>query len=421
MTNNNEFKRGWRILLLAFAGVATSASAMPLYGFGPLMESLETAFSWSRSDLIATSSFSAFGGIFSSQIAGWLNNRFGMRPVSLVSFVTLCLTLVLMTQMHWFGGSVWVLYGFYALLGFAGVGTLQVTWTELVNWWFERNRGLALAIILSGSGFIGIVLPLLLTSAIKYWGWQGGFAVMAVLPVLITLPLAILWMRLPQSRVAKTSVDKNDEGDKNREPVATSIVGASYFEGVRDWRFWIIALAMILVAGSIMVVVVNCIPMLIDKGYSPLLASQLFGVFGLSLIIGRVAVGYLVDRVWAPAVACVVFLLSGLGFFMLAVLETNTLLVGVSIALIGIGAGAEFDLAAFLVAKYFGLRDYGRLFGLQIGVLSGGICLAPLFASWSFSVTGGYTQVLLLFCAFLVVAGLLLLSLGRYPMFSKAV
>ena len=33
----------------------------------------------------------------------------------------------------------------------------------------------------------------------------------------------------------------------------------------------------------------------------------------------------------------------------------------VGVMLIGVGAGAEFDIAAYLVSRYFGLRDYGRL------------------------------------------------------------
>jgi MFS family permease len=413
MTNISEFKRGWQILLLAFLGVATSASVLPLYGFGALMEPLQSAFSWSRSDLIVTTSFSAFGGIFSSQLAGWLNNRFGMKPVSLVSFFTLCATLLLMTQMHRFGGSIWLLYGFYTLLGFAGIGTLQVTWTELVNWWFEKNRGLALAIILSGSGFMGVVLPTLMTGAMQFWDWRAGFVVLAVLPVLIALPLTLLWMRPPPTKIA----DKL--GSTEGQPTTLVIKGMTYLEGIRDKRFWMITLAMILAAGSIMVVVVNCVPMLIDNGYSAAQASQLFGVFGLSLIGGRVAVGYLVDRIWAPGVACVVFLLSAVGFFLLATQSTNTPLISLAIALVGVGAGAEFDLAAFLVARFFGMRDYARLFGLEMGVLSGGICLAPLLASWSYGVTGGYTQILLLFSVFLVVAAILLLFLGRYPDLSE--
>jgi len=413
--NTQEFTRGWQILLLAFLGVATSGSVMPLYGFGTLMQPLQTAFGWTRSDMIITTSFSAFGGIFYSQLAGWLNNRFGMRPVLLASIFGLWLALLLMTQMQRMGGSVWLLYIAYMLLGFAGIGTLQVTWTELVSWWFEKNRGLALAIILCGSGFAGMVLPLMLTTAINAWDWRAGFVVMAFLPVIITLPLALLWMRPPpDDNEQKGTADAETERQKTKIKK-----GVSYFQGIRDWRFWIITLSLILVSGAVMVVVVNCVPILIEKGYSSADASQLFGMFGFSLIVGRILVGILVDRVWAPGVACIVFLLSGCGFYLLATLGMNTPLIMLAIALVGIGAGAEFDLAAFLVSRYFGLRDYARLFGLQLGVLSGGICLAPLLVSWSYSVTGSYVQILVVFSGFLLMAGLMMIPLGRYPEFDE--
>jgi hypothetical protein len=87
----------------------------------------------------------------------------------------------------------------------------------------------------------------------------------------------------------------------------------------------------------------------------------------LSLILGRVIVGHLVDRLWAPGVAAAALGLPALGCLLLGISganDTGWLVLGVM--LVGIGAGAEFDLAAFLVSRYFGMRDYGRLFGIHL-------------------------------------------------------
>ena len=70
-----EFKFGWRFIILALVGVATSSAVMPLYGFGAMVVPLEEALGFRRSDLLATITFSSFGAVFSSQLAGVLNRR----------------------------------------------------------------------------------------------------------------------------------------------------------------------------------------------------------------------------------------------------------------------------------------------------------------------------------------------------------
>lgn len=119
-----EFKFGWRFIILALVGVATSSAVMPLYGFGAMVVPLEEALGWRRSDLLATVTFSAFGAVFSSQLAGSLNRRYGIKRVTVWSLIGLPLAFLLMSQVDRFGGSIWALYGLFFLVTFAGVGTL---------------------------------------------------------------------------------------------------------------------------------------------------------------------------------------------------------------------------------------------------------------------------------------------------------
>ena len=99
-------------------------------------------------------------------------------------------------------------------------------------------------------------------------------------------------------------------------------------------------------------------------------ASLVFSFFGVSLIFGRIAVGYLLDRFWPPAIAAISLALPAIGC--LIYLQGGTELVPLMVAAVcvGFGAGAEFDIAAFLIARYFGLKDYGRLFGFHQGLLT---------------------------------------------------
>jgi len=143
-----EFRLGWRILLLATFGIGINANASMLYAFGSMVLPLEKAFGWNRGDMQTAISFLFAGAVLGSQLVGWLNLRYGMRRVTIVSVICLSLVFAAMPLM---GSSIGWLYLFFTLLPIASMGTMQVTWTHLVNLWFERNRGLSLALVLSGS------------------------------------------------------------------------------------------------------------------------------------------------------------------------------------------------------------------------------------------------------------------------------
>jgi len=112
-----------------------------------------------------------------------------------------------------------------------------------------------------------------------------------------------------------------------------------------------------------------------------------------------------------PAVGC--FLLWTTGASDIPTLVIATFLVGV-------GAGAEFDVAAYLVSRYFGLRDYGRLFGVHLGLITAGAALAPLLTGAIYKATGSYSTMLALCGAAFLMGALMLLPLGRYPKFAQA-
>lgn len=398
--DNAEFKRSWRVLILALVGVATSSSSLLLYSFSSMVIPLQNAMGWERPQLQAAITALSLGTIVASQLAGWLNLRYGLRLVTLVSLVALCLAVWALAGIQ---GSIWSLYLGFFLVPLAGLGTLQVTWSHLVNLWFDENRGLALAIILSGSGLAAIGLPLITAWAISRWNWQAGFLALGVLPVLLALPLALRWL-LPSA-----------EARHSHTPSTAVSGGLMLSQALRSWRFWVCNLSMTLVVACVVGMVTNIVPLLQDRGLSALQASQVFSSFGVSLIVGRLVVGYLIDRLWAPAVASLALLMPAFACGIFAYGDASIGLYILATLLVGVGAGAEFDIAAFLIARYFGMRDYGRLFGVHLGMITAGAALSPLLFALMYKVTGGYSAMLLFSGVCFVIGPLLLLTLGGYP------
>lgn len=418
-----EFARGWRIVLLALAGAATTASVTMLYGFGTLVLPLQQAFGWSRPDLQLAISFLSGGVVVASQLAGTLNQRFGMRRVTLWSLLALGVALFGVSGVQ---GSIGWLYLAFFLAPIAGAGVTFVTWTQLVSLWLDRRRGLALALVLCGSGLSAAILPPLMSWAIERWDWRAGFIVLGGLPIVLTWPLALAWFRATPPTPAQTEPTiGRPELVEGPSSAASPSIGSARTELaaiLRSRKFWTLNLALTLVVSAIVGMVTNTVPLLRDIGLSATQAGSVFGAFGFALIAGRVVVGYLVDRVWAPGVAAVALALPALGCAMLWSADASWPVAALVIAvcLVGVGTGAEFDLSAYLVSRYFGLEHYGRLFGIHLGLITAGSMLAPLMYAAMYKASGNYAPMLVYSAACCVIGPLLLLTLGRMPALRSA-
>src|SRR5207302_1973630 len=109
-------------------------------------------------------------------------------------------------------------------------------------------------------------------------------------------------------------------------------------------------------------------------------AAAIASTYAIAMIPGRICVGLLMDRFWAPAVACVVLLLPAAGCLILSHSSSIPLLV-LACALLGLAAGAELDVLAFLTARYFGLRHYAKIYALSYVALATGSATAPTIFS----------------------------------------
>ena len=401
-----EFRQGWRVLLLALLGIATSVAVAPIYAFGTLVLPLQEAFGWSRGEIQTAAAFQYGSSIIAFQVAGWLNKRYGPRRVTLCSLIALPLAYFAMALNT---GHLWQLNLGFGLLAFAGVGTLHVTWTQLTCLWFDKNRGLALAIILCGTGLAALVLPSLLSWAIIRWDWRAWFWGLALLPLLVTLPLSLRWLS------TRGAVEQATQRSSLPAQPDVGLTGFSLRQALHSRRFWVINCALFLAIMGMMGMIINAVPMMQDSGLSATEAAKVFGAFGVSLIFGRLFIGYLIDRVWAPGVAFFVLLLPGVGCLLFSTVGAHVPLLVLACVFAGLGAGAEMDIASYLIARYFGLRDYSRIFAFQMSFGAIGSTMAPAFFGALFEATGSYHAMLMFCMVSFGIGALLLLTLGRYP------
>jgi cyanate permease len=81
---------------------------------------------------------------------------------------------------------------------------------------------------------------------------------------------------------------------------------------------------------------------------------------------------------------------------------------------VGVGLGAEVDLIAFLLSRYFGMRAFGEIYGYLFALFMLGAGGGPFAMGLSFDVTGSYQFMLAAFAIALLVASGLMMGLGSY-------
>ncbi len=399
-----EFKRGWTIIIVAAIGMACGLSAIPIYSMGTFTKPLTEAFGFERAQ--ANGIYTAFtiGNLVAAPILGLLIDRYGVRKVGIFSVIGTALGYAAMGLI---ANSLWGFYIIAFLTAVFGVGTVPITWSRVVVDWFNVGRGRALGLALAGTGISAILIPSYTTWLMGEWGWQAGFIGLALLPGLIALPAVYFLLY--------------DRNEKHAAPLVKDVVAEAaeiqidFKTALKGHRFWALNVVFFLIGICIAGLIANLVPMLTDRGIETKTAAQIAGIIGVAVIVGRIATGYLVDRFWAPAVGLVLLSIPAISCLILALGIGGTTGAIIAAVLIGLAAGAEFDLMSYLVSQYFGQRRYGIIYACIYAVFKISAGVGTSLFGFAFDETGSYNTILYLAVGCFIGSSLLLLSLGRYP------
>lgn len=394
-----EFRQGWPVLLAAMVGNGLGFVALPFYTIGALAPHLADEFGWKFAEIMAGVPIVSVVVLTLSPFVGRLSDRIGVRRVALTSLLLYGVSFMLFAVNR---GSLWTYYANWVLLGVAGSGTLPLCWTRAVNNWFDANKGIALGITMMGTGLFGTLAKLTVAAVLLRWDWQMCYIVIGLAPILIAFPIGLLGFH---DRAARPAADGGAQAD---------VEGWDYRRILRSWRFWLIGIAFMLLSFALGGPMPHLENILFDKGFPRTDAASIVAAFGLAVIVGRVAGGFLIDRFWAPFIAVVLFLLPALGLGLFIAGGQSTALAYVMIVLFGLGTGIEYDLMSFLIARYFGMRNYGSAYGTLYLMFGVGAGAGPVLFGWAYDIQGHYATILQVSIALLVIPSIMLLTLGRY-------
>ena len=393
-TKRLEFSTGALLLATATLGCGLGTSSIVYYSFGVFVGPLQEAFGWTRGEVTSTLIFGSLGIILVAPLLGWLIDRYGPRAVALRAVPAFALMLFSVSR---FDASLPLFYLLFFLTTLVGSGTTPILYTRAVTGHFNAGRGLALGITLAGPGTAVILMPPFMTGVIAEHGWRGGFLVLSLLAIL-PLPLILLAMDKPAASTPSTD---------------QLLVGMRPAAAFRTRAFWTIVLGFGAVSVGCSALVVHLVPLLKDAGLDATEAARVAALVGIGVVLGRLGIGWAIDRFFAPRVAALIFVIAASGCLLLQ-------LGGIPQArmaafLVGFALGAEVDLLAFLTSRYFGLRHYGFIYAVVYAFFWAGMALGPAMAGLLFDAQGNYLLALWLIIASLLAGAAAALSLPHFP------
>ncbi len=387
------------------AALGYSLGVIHVYSLGVFMQPLQDEFGWTRAQASVGLTIVGVAAAVAALPIGLMVDRLGPRRVGLVGAVLMALAFGLFSTATGTMAN-WILL--WSVLAFASFWVQTTVWTSAVASRFETSRGLAFAVTLSGGSLGAAAFPALATAFIGEWGWRGAFVGLGAAWGALVVAAVVLFFRGAQDTKAVPTGPAD-------EPVAVELPGVTLRDGLRSATFFRLLLAAGLFAFTTLGVVVHLVPILRDAGAEPLAAAGTAALVGLFSIVGRLGVGVLLDRFPGRAVGACAYLVPIAGAALLLVDGTNPVSQTIAAALFGLTLGAEVDVIAYLASRYFGLRNFGGLFGGLVAALSLGTAFGPLAAGLSYDRFGGYSEFLVLTMVLMGVSSLALAGLRPAP------
>ena len=395
--------RGAFVIAVVFSSTAV-AVGVSQYAFGLFIGPIEETFGWTRTEISASLSFAAVGGL-SAPLLGRAMDRFGARPVLVLSLtvfgLSFCLRPLMTELWHWYALS------FMQFATFSGMTVLPAG--RLVAAWFPHVRGRMTGIAATGNNVGGLVMPVLIAALLAVMPWSEASVVIGIASFAVAGAAVLVIREAPPA--ARTQARGPGAAGERATRAAPALPDRNLRETVRTRTFYAVLAAITLGTFTYSTILPHVLAHLVNKGMANASALSALGTLATAGICGKLLFGWMSERFGARRMmmsnligqAAFAALLAGAG---------HTGMLAVAAPLFGLFMGGFGALYILVVQESFGLRHYGSVMGLvNLGtVVSFG--LGPLIAGVSYDVSGGYGAAFLIVCG-LFVAGAVSLVFAR--------
>jgi len=385
--------------IAAMIGLAFGPSTIAVLGFGVFIRPIEMEFGWSRTQVSLASTIISCMIVLVSPLQGILTDRFGSKPMIVVSIPLFAAGVA---GFYFMPANLGLFYSMWVIIPILGFGLWPLGYLRAVSNWFDRRLGLAVGIANAGIGIGSALVPLIAGMLIARCGWRVAYVGLAGLALAVPLPFAVFALKERRTRKPVSGA-----------AAPPAIVGLAFRVAARTGTFWMLAAAYFLLGITSTALITQQIPLLMDVGVTPEHAALVQSIFGVAMMFGRIGTGYLIDRVFAPFVMVAV----AIGAAVACCIYANGVhgaIIFLCASLIGLVVGAEFDVLAFVVKRYFGMFAYGKLYGAVYAIFQFGCGLGAAFLPMSRGKFGSYAPGLYALAVCLVLSAFVFSRFAPY-------
>ncbi|GEL22890.1 MFS transporter [Pseudonocardia sulfidoxydans NBRC 16205] len=385
-------ERGLRRVLVVLCLTQIVGWGVLYYAFPVLAPSVAGDTGWSVATV--TAAFSA--GLVVSAIVGiWTGrvlDRIGPRPVMTVGSVLAVPAVVGVA----FAPTLPLFVAAWLVAGVAMSATLYPpAFAALTRWWGPRRVTALTAVTMLG-GLAGTVFAPLSATLLDHLGWRHTYLVLAVVLAVVTIPAHAIGLRGPWPAAARTGTSDDDTG-------APRTIA-------RSRPFVLIVVAVALGTFTSFAVLVNQVPLLIERGLSTHAAAWALGLAGVAQLVGRLGYRRMTGRLTPRTRAVVILLAAAATTALLGLVPGPTALLFGASLLMGVSRGVVTLLQATAVSDRWGATHYGRLNGIVSAPVTVATALAPWAGAALAGVFGGYPPVFVLLAGCAVLGAVLALG-----------
>jgi len=396
---------GWYIVA-ASAILSAFTGGITFYAFTALVNPIVETFGWSYAVISLGLTLRGFEMGILNPVAGFLVDRWSARKMVFGGMLITGLGLVLLSQTANLG----MYFGSFFLIALGSSLGVHVAPVTVVVRWFRENLGKASGLVMVGIGVGGFLVPVV-TLVIDAVGWRDCILIMAAAVLVTGLPLSLVFRDRPPQHGLPPVGKAHRESDG---AVSQESPGLSLVQALHTRTFWQIGLAQSLQVLGFSAVVLHVMPFLENLGVRRETASLMAMLIPIFSIPARLGYGWLADRFRPTYVMAASMALTGVGLFLFASFTGGSLpLLLAAVFFFGIGIGGFTPLNPVILRWYFGVRNFGSIYGMSSAFSTVGTVIAPFLAGLAFDVQGTYHQTWFIFGGCAMAGAVLILTLKR--------
>ena len=420
---------GWIIVAVGLVSMAFWTGIRS--SFSIFYVALLEDFPWSRGESAGVQSLALITYTILAPLVGGLIDRFGPRRVIVPGILILSLGLILCGSIE----TLTQFYIFYGVVAGAGITCIAiVSYSAILAHWFEKKRGLASGIAVSGMGLGTFFMVPLSQHFISLWGFRFSFVLLGILVLIVLLPLNGIFLRHKPQELglypdgldgpisAPMGVRRPPSSLPRRGPPSSLPRRGGTENSVNmkteDWtlrrametrRFWALVLFPFFAFIGLFIIHVHNVKFLVDQGIDKMTAAYIYAMVGVVSSVFRIFWGWLSDRIWREITYSLgtVCICLGIGSLLLMEITGQQALSYPFFIFFGMGWGVTAPLFMSIAADLF----KGKGFGLIYGIVEGGIGVAGAIGAWSagfiFDRTQSYEWAFILGIIVVIISGFL--------------